>query len=605
MCGIGGAISHPDKQNDALVPLILKDQVHRGPDYSSSIDFTDKQLRISLAHNRLAILDLSDRSNQPFIDLQTGACIVFNGEIYNYVELRHELAALGVGFTTKSDTEVLLKAFLQWGTKALNKMIGMFAFAVWDPREGKLTLARDRFGVKPCYYVDQNGQFSFASNTTALAQYFKLDFDLEYLGRGPVYNLFEDSVGSSPFQGIRSLPPGHYLELKNGSSQTVRYYDFASEIENEAQQLLELTDEQILIRLEERLRSAVHLRLRADVPTTISLSGGLDSSLLAYLMSEESNRPKDAFTFGDLSNPRSEAAIAHEAGERMGLKVHFASLPLNQLVDCFEKTLDAQGAPFAHPSVMAQNRVFEEIHRQGYRVSIGGQGADEVFLGYRKFQFFNLREQMRNHQWLGAIGSAYGLARMLTAEIGSPTALNQYFRRYSSPKARVSPFRQGLSQPFNIGYRGYRNLRERQIADVGFSSLATLLRYEDRNSMGHSVESRMPFLDMRVMQLGIALPTRLKIRNGYGKWILRKMAQNRIPAGIVKSRVKLAFSLNTEEWLASGLGNHIQAGVAPKLDALAELFSDTSLATLKDKDTYLNPSHFPLMVTAYWLAKQT
>lgn len=601
MCGIGGAIRHPDKL-DLLVPLILKDQTPRGPDYSSSVEFSAENLKISLAHNRLAILDLSDRSNQPFVDLQTGACVVFNGEIYNYIELRNELSALGVKFNTQSDTEVLLKAFLTWGTKSFDKFIGMFAFAVWDPRDGKLTLVRDRYGVKPCYYINRSDYFSFASNTTALAQFFSAKMNLDYLARGPIYNLYEDADGSSPFNGILSLPPGSYLELEDGQIRISKYYDFTAEVEEEAQALAELSDEQILLRLEERLRSAVHLRLRADVPATISLSGGLDSTLLAYLMSEESNRPTEAFTFGAIQDPRSEGHIAREAAENLGLKLHFVDVP--DLVECFEKTLAAQGAPFAHPSVMAQNRVFEEIRRHGYRVSIGGQGADEVFLGYRKFQVFNAQEQLRNRQWWPLIKSAYGLGRMLYAEIGSPQMLAHYFKRYTRRQALCAPFQNSQVRNFDIGFSNYPDMRARQVADVGFGSLATLLRYEDRNSMGHSVESRMPFLDFRVMQMGLALPTRLKIRNGYGKWILRKMAENRIPDSIVRNRVKLAFSLDTQAWLKNGLGNHIMASVQAKLPAMQELFSPGSFAVLSAKESYTNPRYFPLMVTAYWLSKR-
>jgi len=603
MCGIGGAVRQQDKL-DLLLPMILKDQVRRGPDYSSSIEFNAQNLKISLAHNRLAILDLTDRSNQPFVDLASGACIVFNGEIYNYIELREELKSLGVQFTTQSDTEVLLKAFLKWGTAAFHMFIGMFAFAVWDPHQQKLILVRDRYGVKPCYYVNKSDYFSFASNTTALAQFFKLDLNLDYLARGHVYNLYEDSDGSSPFKDIRSLPPGHYLELKNGQSQVFPYYDFEREIADEALALHDVSDEQILLKLEERLRSAVHIRLRADVPTTISLSGGLDSTLLAYLMTEEINRPKDAFTFGSLEDPSSEGRVAQEAAKNLGLNLHFVDVSKENLVETFEKTLHAQGAPFAHPSVMAQNRVFEEIHKNGYRVSIGGQGADEVFLGYRKFQFFNVKDHLQNRRWWEFAKSSYGLACMLAAEMGSPQKLMHYFNRYTRSEPLATPFRNSQYRKLNIGFAGYRNLRARQIADVGFGSLATLLRYEDRNSMGHSVESRMPFLDVRVMQMGLALPTRLKIRHGYGKWILRKMAENRIPDSITRNRVKLAFSLDAPAWLRDGLGDHLYANTQPKLLKMRDLFSDAAYDILAAKESYYNPGHFPLLVTGYWLSKK-
>ncbi|MGE0526036.1 MAG: asparagine synthase (glutamine-hydrolyzing), partial [Bdellovibrionales bacterium] len=395
MCGIGGAIerelAYPSNY-EPLLSLILKHQQPRGPDHAARVEISREKLSISLTHNRLAILDLTDDSNQPLIDPETGSCIVFNGEIYNFIELRQELQALGVRFFTQGDTEVLLKVYLQWGKAGLNKLNGMFAFAIWDPRHQKLILARDRFGVKPCYYLNNPVRFAFASTTTALAKFFEADHSMAYLARGVTYNLYEADSDSSPFANIHSLAPGHILEVSLDSVRAEPFYSLESEVQQEREKLAGMSDLQLIARLEDLLHSAVHLRLRSDVPVTISLSGGLDSALLASFMIQESNRPDIAFTLGKPGDRGGEADLALRSAKHLGLGLRFVEIDADKICDLFERTLTAQGAPFAHPSVMSQNRVFEEMSTHGFRVSIGGQGADEVFLGYRKFQFFHLRE---------------------------------------------------------------------------------------------------------------------------------------------------------------------------------------------------------------------
>lgn len=604
MCGIGGALSR-GRDLEPLMPLIIEDQKARGPDYSSQINLTTEDLRISLAHNRLAILDLQDRSNQPFVDLATGASIVFNGEIYNYREIRADLLTLGETFRTESDTEVLLKAVLRWGPEAFVRLNGMFAFAAWNPKTKTLLLARDRFGVKPCYYINRAREFAFASTTSALARFFEPEIDFDYLARGVLYNLYENQLGSSAYKEIRSLPPGHFLEVSENKFQISSYYNLRDEVDNLADRIQSLSADKLERELEERLYSAVNLRLRADVPITLSLSGGLDSGLIASLMREQLGQPFEAFCYGSPEIRGSEALLARSTANHLGLSLSFANIENHELGEVFDRTLKAQGAPFAHPSVMAQNQVFSAIRKSGYRVSLGGQGADEVFMGYRKFQFFHIKDLIRSRNWLGLPRAVAGLAAMVLADSQTLRQTLLYRKRYLSLSPRSSPLKDAHSlETLDMRMSSYENLRDRQLADVGFASLMTLLRYEDRNSMGHSIESRMPFLDYRVIEFGSAISSKQKLRLGYGKWILRKIADKRLPRTVVWRRSKKAFSLNAEKWLADGLGSHIQAGVEPRLGLLADVLSDSSIELLKDPRSYLNPKNFPLMVTAYWLGSQ-
>lgn len=604
MCGIGGALSR-SRDLEPLMPLILKDQMRRGPDHQSQLTLDQDDLTISLAHNRLAILDLQDRSNQPFVDLKSGACIVFNGEIYNYREIRADLLSLGETFNTESDTEVLLRAILRWGRNAYARLNGMFAFAVWNPKTKTLTLARDRFGVKPCYYLNRNHQFAFASTPNALARFFQPKFDPAYLSRGILYNLYENEEGSAPYEDIRALPPGHILEVTHDRFELIEYYNFRRSVELETERTLGMSREKMQTDLEERLRSAVELRLRADVPITVSLSGGLDSGLIARFAMDQLGKPMDVFSYGSPEVRGSEAWHSKLTADSIGHKIHHVDIADHQLVEVFERTLHHQGAPFAHPSVMAQNQVFEAMRAHNYRVSLGGQGADEVFMGYRKFQFFHIKDLIRNSNWMGMPRAVAGLAAMVLADTSIYQILKLYRRRYLQLGRYHSPFRDThSSETLDMRMSGYRDLQDRQLADVGFASLLTLLRYEDRNSMGHSVESRMPFLDYRVIEFGSALPYQTKLRLGYGKYILRMIADKRLPKAIAWKRSKQAFSLNPSHWLKNGLGQHLQSGIRPHLPKLNDVFADASMEILKNNSSYRNPKHFPLMVTAYWLGSK-
>lgn len=603
MCGIGGALERDrthDGNIDVLLKSILEDQRPRGPDHASLVRFDQGNLHLALTHNRLAILDLTDNANQPYIDQATGACVVFNGEIYNYIELRDELRSFGVQFYTNSDTEVLLRAYLKWGNDAFNRLNGMFALAIFVPKERKVILARDRFGVKPCHYYDNGRTIAFASTTTALAKFYGLNLNFDYLSRGILYNLYEDYTDATAFEGIQSVPPGHFLEVQGDTHRLVCFFNLVNEVKDEAENIRGLTEPQLVALLEERLHSAVHLRLRSDVPLTVSLSGGLDSALLSSLMIEEQNRPREAFTLGTLDDKNAEAHLAYASAVKTGLSIHFVEVENHKICDLFEKTLAAQGAPFAHPSVMSQFRIFEEMRKLGYKVSIGGQGADEVFLGYRKFQLFYLRELFKNSNWRKLTSASWGVMQMLLAELSNPKKLWLYQRRYSQPNTS-HPFLKADVKPLALSYAGYDSFADRQIADIGPASLATLLRYEDRNSMGNSIESRLPFLDYRIVRLGVALPIEMKIRNGYGKWILRKIASHRLPEHIVYKRSKLAFSLDSGAWMEHGLAEHLYQKIEPSLKRIEDLLTPSTAAILRDRAAYYSPQNFPLLVTTRFL----
>lgn len=603
MCGIGGTVS-PYFDHGPLIPLILEDQRNRGPDYSKSLVLDQGSLRVLLAHNRLAILDLSENSHQPFIDPKTGACLVFNGEIYNYLELRRELQVAGEHFTTSGDTEVLLKAFLHWGGACFGRLQGMFAFAVWDPRTKKLTVARDRFGVKPFHYFYQPDIFAFASNLGALAEHFSLRPNLEYLARGVALQLYENQQDILPYEGLHSLPPGHYLELANNRINIRRYYDLSSAVACETEILQSLDENKTMLRLEERLRNAVRLRMRTDVPLTLSLSGGLDSALLASFIVEQGHHVFEAFNFGSADEQGTEGPAAQAVAERLGLKLNFVQIAPNQICETFEKTLDAQGEPFGNLSVLAQYAIYEKMRTAGYKVSIGGQGADEAFMGYRKFQLFNFQAALRERAWARMPDAAGSLAKMLLWHWRDLGEVRRSGQRYFGKRKHKTPFKNLNNQLFSVGFSDFTSLLERRQAELGFASLSTLLRYEDRNSMGNSIENRLPFLDHHVVETGLALPAEQNIRSGYGKWILRRLGKNRLPRSVTSNQIKLGFQFDPKKWLQMGLGKHLYQGVQRYMPLLSDIMSPDALRTLKEEQSFYKSKNIPLLVTAFWVGSR-
>ncbi|GIW26872.1 MAG: asparagine synthetase B [Meiothermus sp.] len=608
MCGIAGAFSTTQSMPELtkLVGKIVTSQLPRGPDHQAVVELPQPAGQLVLGHNRLSIIDLSEHSNQPLWDHSGRYCIVFNGEIYNYLELRAELQALGHRFQTQGDTEVILEAYKAWGNQAWERFIGMFAFALLDTQAGQLWLVRDRFGVKPLFYLLQQGLLAFASSTEALAQHFGLSPNLEYVSRGLFYYVYEDDSDISPYTGLHALPAGHHacVQLNQPSIEPQPYYDPKSRVEQKIQALRGMDEKALLEELEATLHSAVQLRLRSDVPLAVSLSGGLDSSLVAALAAQQHERVV-GFCYGHPQAPRSEGPLAQELAQKAGIDVHFVwpELSKEHLVQAFEKTLAAQDAPFPTLSILAQNFVYEAARSEGYKVLLGGQGGDEGFMGYRKFFLFQFRYLLAQKQYLELAGFALGLARLLSAEMYKLGLFWQNRQRYFGGPAQGNLRLPSVRLVLGTDHRQAPWLR--QMLDVTRYSLPTLLRYEDRNSMGHSIESRLPFLDYRVLELGLALPVHLKLRHGYGKWALRQVAQGKIPDSIRTARYKRGFDV-TQSWLAAGLGSHLQEQIQAAEPVLREVLTPSLnlTQTYSPAQMQQQPRLLAEAISLVWLARK-
>lgn len=616
MCGIWGRVHHGASDGAAAAALALAFRYidARGPDARGSHQFQCFQHTVTLAHSRLAIIELSALGAQPMADAETGWCIVFNGEIYNYRDIRATLQSAGLSFHGDSDTLVLLRAWARWQLAALPRLNGMFAFAAFHPRSGALWLVRDRFGVKPLAWCrDADGAIMFGSSVAGLAAQVGASVDATICARGVRYKAYDTADSGSPFVGVHTVPAGSWVRFQLGhdgvhalTQQMGRWYTLEHGVAACSAVIAHLDQAALAEQGRALFDSAIQLRLRSDVPVAVSLSAGLDSAAIACAMARTSG-PTRAFCFGAPAARSSEGPGAAALAASAGIDVTWVwpELGASQLDALLEQTLACQEAPFSGLSPLAQHLVFAAVRGAGYKVLLGGQGSDEIFAGYRKFMVVALREALQLRHHASTLRLLYSLGLMLAHEAGQARMYWQNLARYRSrpPGLRLLTWQAPASELW--GPAGI-SLRDRQMADVAQWSLPTLLRYEDRNSMGHGVETRLPFMDYRLIEFALALPTHAKIANGYGKWLLRRMAEGLVPDTIRLNRKKRGFDV-ASGWIVQGLGASLRCRILDHADALhgvlqagvdaRALLSDTALAR--------DPDLLDEALMLAWLAQAT
>ena len=587
MCGLAGIIAPGgEDESQRFITDAVATHDCRGPDHRAIVSLPGDLL---LSHNRLKIIDLSNEANQPLWDADRRRCIALNGEIYNYLELRDELAGLGMRFQTNSDTEVLLTAFNAWGDAALDRLKGMFAFVVYEPAIGRLWLARDRFGVKPLFYRVGRDRFLFSSTPGPIARAHGCEPNLDFVARGLRYWLYESDDEASQYSGVLALRAGHLMTVDQSPSGTVsmrdqQYYDFGERVGRMRNQVGAMGDADLIAKFTEGLQTAIDLRLRSDVPVGISLSGGIDSSSILALAHQRT--PAIAsFTFGDPDRLSTEGPAAREIARFVGASAQYVWPPVGDLVEAYDATLEAQDAPFNDVSVVAQFLVFRAARGAGVTVMLGGQGADEMLMGYRKYQLLAVRDALHAGDVRAMLRHAGAAALMAWSELGQSSLYVRQLRRYFGARGLRSTVLID-AQSHDLG--ATTTARARQVSDVVAISLPTLLRYEDRNSMGNSIESRLPFMDHELAELSVALPTDAKLRRGYGKWVLRAAMRDHLPAATLLARRKVGFTVHQEAWVNGGLGKHLRARLRsypwilsrmlPRESDLEAIFSDHRLA---------------------------
>jgi asparagine synthase (glutamine-hydrolysing) len=567
MCGIAGIISsNPAAVTKERLKKMADTLVHRGPDGEGF--FIDTEVTgtfAGMAHRRLAIIDLSERGIQP-LQYMSRYVIVHNGEIYNYTELRDELRNQGYRFATQTDTEVIAAAFDQYGKECIQHFDGMFAFALWDKKEKKLFCARDRFGEKPFFYFFDRSryQFLFASEMKALwaagahkTVNSKLLF--QYLTLGDTNEIHHPE--HSFFKDILQLPPGQTLNYdpQEVRVETESYWDLDKESVAETP-LAEAID-----KFKSLFFTSVKRRLRSDVSIGTNLSGGLDSSSIVSACTTLSGTPFTHHSFSCIfpGFAKDESDFIRIVAEKFRLSAHMVNPSADELIRDMEEVCYHQEEPFNSASVYAQFRVFQLAKQNGIKVLLDGQGADEILAGYSRHIHWFLQERLgkynhsqtrkelhalRNNQ----VDFTWGLRNYFAALFPALAAGHLERRAYNLQKSNDDIHPAFLSQNFEKGsvYKPtIDKLNDVLYFDTMIAGLKELLRYADRNAMAHSCEPRLPFLSHELVQYIFTLPSGLKIRDGFTKWILRKSMANYLPDEIAWRTNKVGFEPPQQRWL--------------------------------------------------------
>lgn len=519
MCAIAGIVGAGPGDNARMVGQMLDSMKYRGPDHTEVQKLGD---HVFFGHNRLSIIDLNAKANQPFKGNEGRYTIIFNGEIYNYVELRAELAN-DFSFETNSDTEVLLSAYQKWGKNCLDKLIGMFSFAIWDSLEETFFAARDRFGVKPFYYCELNGALLFASEIKALwvAGLPRIRNEKvwsSFLVYGS-YGMPDESFWSRIFQ----LPAGHFLTIKGGAREVKRWYLFERNIDALMPEMAAAKENEIAEQFPRLLADSIRFRFRSDVRVGFNVSGGLDSSLLLSLIHRAypGNLGIEAFSFytGDINYD--ELPWVKALMETTSYPLHAVQLLPEDVPIMAEEMARVQDEPYGGIPTLAYSTLFREARRLGTIVLLDGQGIDEAWAGYDYYQT-----------------GSNSVVQGITGSPLRPNVLSKEFRRLAEIPSYPEPFGDRL---LNLQYR-----------DLFYTKIPRALRFNDRASMMHSTELREPFLDHRLVEMAFALPRRFKLEGGIGKFLLRKMTKRLLPDSISLAP-KRPVQTPQREWLGHEL----------------------------------------------------
>ncbi|GMO16430.1 MULTISPECIES: asparagine synthase (glutamine-hydrolyzing) [Bradyrhizobium] len=577
MCGIAGYIDRRGAPADLAVIRAMTDAVaHRGPNGADHL----VEHSFALGHRRLSVLDLSSLGGQPMTSPDGLATIIFNGEIYNFIEVRASLIEKGHAFRSNSDTEVLLAAYRQWGERCVERFNGMWAFAIIDRTSNTIFLSRDRFGVKPLYYVANARVFAFGSEIRQLLPFLHERTAARDLVENFLLVNSADAGERTFFQGVLRLPAGHSARynLSTNDFSVFRHYNLTCRMG-----MGKVGSDELTAQFIELFTDAIRLRLRSDVKVGTCLSGGLDSSSVATIASQ-AYRAAGGANFSAITAvselaSSDESAFARRVVDRSGLDWHQVRPSYDDFVDSLPKIVDAQEEPFGSPSLTMQYFVMAEAKRQGITVLLDGQGGDETLLGYEKYYAAYAFSVWRADGPLALLRALHSvranndnmtyrsIVKYVVGGLASRT-------RYDVHKREHAYLRMFPTMPEHV--RGFaaasRDAFALQKLEITQTNLPILLRYEDKNSMHHGIEARLPFLDYRLVEFCLSLPPQAKINNGWTKWLLRNAMKGRMDDQIVWRKNKFGFEAPDAIWLKEHSGPMAEA-----------IFSSHLIAELSDK----------------------
>ena len=544
MCGISGIINKNNKSVEELLILHMTNIIaHRGPDSSGSYLYKN----IAFGHRRLSILDLSSSGHQPMKYLDD-LVITYNGEIYNFIEIREELIQKGYIFDSNSDTEVILKAYHCWGKTCVNYFNGMWSFSILDIKQKIVFCSRDRFGVKPFYYIENNDLFSFGSEISQLLPFLpnrilNKKVALDYLISG-----IEECSNETFFKDIYLLKGGHNLvfDLQTNSYEIERYYNLKlSDQKNTS------VDDYI-----QELKRSITLRLRSDVKVGTCLSGGIDSSTISSFASklyQNSNEKFMAIHAKSSEYKTDESEFAKIVSKIANINLNFVEPSYSDFKSNILSIIKIQQEPFGSLSIIMQYFVFKKAKELGCIVMLDGQGGDETLLGYERYYPAIVKSKKGIAKLKALLQSSKNSRLSLLDTIKYQYYFSNYKLRLKRLKFKNSFYKSEIlneyeSEELRIISESYNDISILQKNEIESSQLPHLLKYEDRNSMANSIESRLPFLDYKLVELSLNTNNSLKIKDGWTKFILRKAAETILPKEIVWRKTKLGFNAPEKTW---------------------------------------------------------
>jgi asparagine synthase (glutamine-hydrolysing) len=580
MCGIAAVIDRVTDDASSTIRSMVAALTHRGPDDSDVWRSVDG--RVTLGHRRLSVIDLSPLGRNPMVSRDGQYTITYNGEIYNFRTLRHELESAGYQFVSQTDTEVILAAYDRWGIGCLHKFVGMFAFALWDHSRNRMILARDRLGKKPLYYAQYGDRVSVASELKAIASDKRFPRVVDpvavrlYLRYGYI------PAPSSIYVHAKKLPAAHYATVSHGTVEVFRYWDpLPCAVGPPVQD-----DKDAEHRLEELLHDAVGLRMLADVPVGAFLSGGIDSSLVVALMQEQSSKPVRTFTVRFENRDFNEADSAAAVARHLGTAHNELECDAHQLLGVVDHVNEMFDEPFADSSAVPTYLV-SKAARENVTVALSGDGGDELFFGYPRYTYhavagsvLSLPRPVRRAVACAAARLPWRQTQRM-ADVLRCDELDVYGRFITWCRADEIMAATGQDSPqsqlYSDMWARIQNLPRHDHApllDLVTYLPEDILTKVDRASMAVSLEVRAPLLDHRVVELALRLPLSLKYRGRKTKWLLRRLLYKRVPRALV-DRPKKGFGVPLADWFRGPLREQMesystgtdleQLGVDPKL----------------------------------------
>jgi len=556
MCGIVGVIAGTKAEVVNYLNISGEMQKHRGPDTQNSSCINVGTHVLGLGHQRLSIIDLSSAGQQPMRSARGSSEIIYNGEVYNYREVKEELSVKE--YSSQTDTEVVLNALDEFGIDAAVKMFnGMWAFAWYNNMTQKIYLCRDRVGIKPLYYYQEDNSFYFASEVKSILEAVGAKFSLNYQAVGEyLLQSVQDTTDNSFYSKIHAVPAGHYLEIDLSKIKLefnlIRYWN--------VRDAEPYTGSDLADHVRELFNDSVRLRMRSDVPVGITLSGGLDSSAIASSMKQHLGS-SDKLNILSAVSPGSkldESEFIDEMSSYLGAKAHKVNLnwTASEAVELLKIVTWHNDSPVGSFSNVAHFQLMKKAKELGITVILSGQGADELLCGYKKYLGFYIQGMLKDKQFFKAIKVLLGFVfnKSVVSQFSFMEAKRYFPKKFQGKDIDIqgSNLRKRYV-PVSLGLKSGQTMPERQTEDLEKFSVPFLTHYEDRMSMAWSREIRLPFLDHRLMELFINLPTEMKLQKGWTKHILRKAMVSMLPKKINWRKDKQGFVNPQEEWLKNEL----------------------------------------------------